>query len=62
MQTFTAILTDPSGYRAEYQVTAENKTKARAKVAAIYRRDTPPPSAGCYSFSQNRLAWREERE
>jgi hypothetical protein len=59
-QTFTATLTDPSGYRSEYRVEAKNKTEARKEIARIYRRDTPPPSAGFYSFAQNRLTWEEE--
>lgn len=56
-QTFTAILTDPSGYSDRYTVEAKNKTEARKEIARIYRRNTPPPSAGFYSFAQNRLTW-----
>lgn len=56
---FTAILTTPSGEASEYRVSAANKTEARKKIGALYRRDTPPPSAGFYSFNQTRLRWIE---
>lgn len=56
-KTFTAILTAPNGERGQYRVEAENKTEARKQIARIYRRDTPPPSAGFYSFAQQRLEW-----
>lgn len=63
MAYFTATLTDPSGFTDTYRgIAAKNKTEARKIIAQIYRRDTPPKSAGFYTFDQNRLAWINERD
>lgn len=62
MNDFTAILTDPSGDKGEYTVRAKNKTEARQKIAAIYRRNTPNAKNGFYSFGQNRLTWEAQPE
>jgi hypothetical protein len=59
LKEFFAKVTDPSGFSDRYDVVAENKTEARKKIAKIYRNNTPPPSAGFYSFSKCRIEWIE---
>ncbi len=58
-RTFTAELTSPDGHKETRAVRAISKADARRKIAAQYREDTPPPSAGFYSFGQQKLRWIE---
>lgn len=55
--TFKARLTNPDGWSEEWEVEARNKTEARAKVAAMYRENTPPSHAGYYTYAQQRFEW-----
>ncbi len=59
-RVFYADLVMPDGYREGYAIEARNKTEARKRIAELYRRDTPPKSAGFYSFSQGRIVWTGE--
>ena len=57
---FYAAVVCPDGYREPYCVEARNKTEARKAIARIYRENTPPKSAGFYSFAQCRIIWTGE--
>jgi len=56
-RSFTVTLTDPSGYKDEYDVDAKNKADARSQVSRIYRSNVPRQAKlhGFYSFSSNRV-------
>ena len=59
---YSATITDPSGYRAVYRVTAESRADARKKIGDLYRLGVPAQAKahGFYAFSSCVLTWNGE--